>query len=345
VPELLTEILEKISRREKEASFEQGERRFYAHFTSLEGGYHVVLLQEVTLLWNLRERFQKFVELRTEERLASERLSFLGSMMAEVVHELNTPATFMRTNLHLLKAYLDGLERFLAGLSLAPGEEKSLEGILKELRAISLSLETGLERIIQLVRSVKTLGRPAEEPQEVDLGEVLSQALSLTYNRAKRYLEIFVNGEPFLFGRFRAPFRFLFRGLKGSLVQMLVILINNAVEAARERRVKKARLEITACEKQEGLLLSFADNCGGVPEEQLARIFEPFYSTKKEGTGLGLYILKELAQSAGVKVDFANRSHPKGLEVRLFFPRKRDFLPKEEEIWPLKCSFSTTREK
>ncbi len=263
--------------------------------------------------------------------------------MAEIVHELNTPVTFMRTNIHLLKAYLEALQKFIREFDFPAEDEERLRKILKELTEISLSLETGLERIISLVRSVKTLGRQREESTEVDLGEALSEALSLTYNRAKRFLEILIDGKPFVFGRFRPPFRYVFQGQKGSLVQMMVIIINNAVEAARERKIKGARMEINFSPRPPAL--SFADNCGGIPQEHLERIFEPFYSTKREGTGLGLYILRDLSRSLGIEIVFRNRSDLRGLEVKFLLPEEKETLPREEEIWPLKCSLSMMNEK
>ena len=51
-------------------------------------------------------------------------------------------------------------------------------------------------------------------------------------------------------------------------------------------------------------MITIADNGPGIPEDQIEKIFEPFYSTRKEGSGLGLYIAKELSESNRIRLEY-----------------------------------------
>jgi signal transduction histidine kinase len=103
---------------------------------------------------------------------------------------------------------------------------------------------------------------------------------------------------------------------------MFVILINNSVEAARERKVKGAKLKIFIARENDQIIVKFVDNCGGVKEEELSRLFDQFYTTKSEGSGLGLYILKQLAKLMKIKIEVRNNEIERGLEMRLIFESK-----------------------
>lgn len=93
---------------------------------------------------------------------------------------------------------------------------------------------------------------------------------------------------------------------KSQLSQCLWKLLDNAVDhASRDTAVPSVRLALTRHEESGFCVITVADNGPGINASQLSRIFEPFYTTRKEGSGLGLYIAKQLceANQAEITVD------------------------------------------
>ena len=94
---------------------------------------------------------------------------------------------------------------------------------------------------------------------------------------------------------------------KSQLNQCLWKLLDNAVDhASKDNSIPRVRLALTRDEESQGFcVITVADNGPGINKTQLSKIFEPFYTTRKEGSGLGLYIAKQLceANQAEITVD------------------------------------------
>jgi len=78
-------------------------------------------------------------------------------------------------------------------------------------------------------------------------------------------------------------------------------------------------LTLETGERAEGVWVSVADSGGGIPAEQLNRIFEPFYTTKKKGTGLGLMIVQRIVRQHGGRIDVESQV-AKGTKFRIWLP-------------------------
>jgi two-component system, sporulation sensor kinase E len=97
--------------------------------------------------------------------------------------------------------------------------------------------------------------------------------------------------------------------------QALVNLIKNAIQAMSKGGVLKVQTDLGV----EGVVVSVADTGGGIPEEQINRIFEPFYTTKKKGSGLGLMIVQRIVREHRGRIDL--ESHVgKGSVFRIWLP-------------------------
>jgi signal transduction histidine kinase len=93
------------------------------------------------------------------------------------------------------------------------------------------------------------------------------------------------------------------------LGQAVVNIINNAKDALAEKEIHKRKIEITLEEVDGDISLKIKDNAGGIPEEIIDEIFNPYFSTKsaKEGTGLGLYMTKLIVEEhAGGTIRVSN---------------------------------------
>jgi two-component system, NtrC family, sensor histidine kinase PilS len=85
---------------------------------------------------------------------------------------------------------------------------------------------------------------------------------------------------------------------KGQLAQCLWKLLDNAVDhASRDRKNPQVRLALRRDEDAGFCIVTVADNGPGITKAQLSKIFEPFYTTRKEGSGLGLYIARQLCEA------------------------------------------------
>jgi signal transduction histidine kinase len=105
-----------------------------------------------------------------------------------------------------------------------------------------------------------------------------------------------------------------------ALEQVVRNVLENALAACRD----PVRI-IVACDElpirgQPAIRLIIRDNGPGFGDEQLSRLFEPFYTTKTKGTGLGLAISKRLVEGHGGVIEAAN--HSNGAEIRITLPRK-----------------------
>jgi signal transduction histidine kinase len=100
-----------------------------------------------------------------------------------------------------------------------------------------------------------------------------------------------------------------------QIQQVLVNLVKNAMQAM----TSGGTLTIQTGEGADGLWLIVADTGGGIPQEQINRIFEPFYTTKKKGSGLGLMIVQRIIRAHGGRIELESRVG-RGTTFRLWLP-------------------------
>ena len=100
-----------------------------------------------------------------------------------------------------------------------------------------------------------------------------------------------------------------------QMQQVLVNLIKNAMQAMS----RDGTLTLQTGEGSDGVWVSVADTGGGIPQEQIARIFEPFYTTKKKGSGLGLMIVQRIVRAHGGKIEVESRVG-QGTNFRIWLP-------------------------
>ena len=215
---------------------------------------------------------QDLTEIRRlqNQMLHSERLMTIGELSAGVVHEINNPLTSISVySEYLLKQGQDE--------GMAPDKIKRLQRIHDSSR-----------RIFQFTQQLIAYAKPTgEEPTLVDVADVLNKSLGFC-EHVIRKANVTVEKQ---FGQDMPPVY----GIGGQLEQIFVNLITNACHAMEPR--KGGTLTLKVDKGQEGTLtIEVIDSGEGIPPEIVKDIFEPFYTTKKEGegTGLGLSIVKNI---------------------------------------------------
>jgi len=87
-------------------------------------------------------------------------------------------------------------------------------------------------------------------------------------------------------------------GVESEFSQILLNLITNSKDAFIERDIKNREIIITSLTKEQYSIVFFEDNAGGIPKENIEKIFDPYFTTKEYGTGTGLYMVKLVIQNS-----------------------------------------------
>lgn len=279
------EAIKKVFESGKALSFEtsfveeDGSLKWYStRLCPVCDGEEVVSVEQVST--DITASKQKEEELSCfRARMArSEWLASLGTLSATVAHELAQPLTVVRLS---LDDALDALEE-------TPLPEDVMEELVEALSQVC-NLTAIVERFRNLVR------KPTERiVQKVDVRVVAEKVINLlaeSAQRAKMVLRLReMAGLPPVFMRER------------DLEQLFFILIENSIQAADAKRNRQ--LNISGTVEDRVIKLRFSDDCSGIEPENLVRIFDPFFTTKSpgQGTGLGLYIARELLSRVGGRI-------------------------------------------
>jgi two-component system C4-dicarboxylate transport sensor histidine kinase DctB len=214
-----------------------------------------------------REELEQLVEARTRDLqtaqdglVQSTKLAALGQMSAALAHEINQPLTAQRMQLATLRLLLD-------------------HGRVDDAYKALTPLDQQLTRMAALTGHLKTFARksPSGLQERLDLACVVDQALLLLDARIRdeRVSCVLDLSRPAWV-----------RGDAIRLEQVLINLLRNALDAMRDKPLKRLEIRIDADKGQ--WRLSIADSGGGIADEHLANVFDPFFTTKPVGDGLGL---------------------------------------------------------
>jgi len=113
-------------------------------------------------------------------------------------------------------------------------------------------------------------------------------------------------------------------GYPNEFSQVLLNVFNNAKDAMLERRIKEGQIEVTLGQDGDTAWIVIGDNAGGIPEEVLPKIFDPYFTTKEKGTGIGLYMSKMIMEHMNGVIEVRNSGS--GAEFRLTLPRSANAL-------------------
>ena len=254
----------------------------------------VVLIQDRTG----RQRLE--TQLRHAQKMKS-----VGQLAAGIAHEINTPIQFVGDNLRFLGNSFEGIERLLLlldkehqdsadhplqGEGLEPKkqteQDMDLDFVREEIpQAIEQSI-VGIERVATIVQAMKEFSHPGNvSPTAVDVNGALKSAISVSQNEWKYVAEMRTDFDESL------P---VISGYPGDLNQAFLNIIVNATHAIESRTdLDRGEIAILTKTDQHCVVVEIADNGCGIPEEDLQKIFEPFYTTKEvgKGTGQGLSVV------------------------------------------------------
>jgi signal transduction histidine kinase len=246
----------------------------------------VVAMENARLYEDLRD-YVKRVEESQQALLRVEKMAAAGRLTASIAHEVNNPLQSVQNCLHL------------AGHENVPPEKR------KEYFELA---KKELDRLMKTMQRMLDFYRPgAAKVEQVDLLDLLQHVLSLTSQQLGQK-HIVVNTE-------LPPSLPMIYAVSSQIQQIFFNLILNALDAMPGG----GELTIRARAVKNGVEMIFEDNGPGIPEDRRENIFEPFFSTKEGGTGLGLTVSYNIVTAHGGTLDLI-QGRGSGACFRLFLP-------------------------
>lgn len=230
-----------------------------------------------------------------QETLESEKISSILLLAAGVAHELGNP-------LNSLTIHLQLMERQLRKLEATPASDK-LQKSLDVCRDEVARLDGIITNFLQAIRPQPPNLQPLNLHAALD--EVFQFVESELSDRGIR-VELVVESEP--------P---IVQADKNQMKQVFFNLIKNAMEAMKPG----GALKVQSRSDEERFYLQFADSGIGIKKESLSRVFEPYHTTKKGGSGLGLMIVQRIMREHGGHVGIDSQEGI-GTVVTLDFPKR-----------------------
>lgn len=235
---------------------------------------------------------------------AAEKMATLGTMVASLSHEMKTPLCYALANVQLLRD----------GAWLSP----------EDFSEILDDIETGLIQLSQFSKDLLDFSHSAPQDPTVessaDVMSSLKLALRLCAGQSRHVAHIALN--------FQESLPAAHIG-ENHLVQILINLINNAVQALSTHSPADNRITVSAYQRHADessasrnfLVIEIEDNGPGMPPHVLHQIFDPFFTTKTrgKGCGLGLVVCRQLAESHGGMLT-ASSEQGKGSTFKLTLP-------------------------
>jgi two-component system, NtrC family, sensor histidine kinase HydH len=220
--------------------------------------------------------------------IQTEKLASLGQMAAGVAHEIRTPLGSIKMSARLLGEELAGPER---------GE------VLGTIREAVSSMEIIVNELLDYTRDI------ALQLDDYDLaGIARSSVFELEEECRRRGVAVAVDPTD-------ARCSALVDGVR--IKQVLTNIVKNAVEACD---AGEGRVRVHLAERDGGVRITVEDNGPGMTEEELSKVFQPFYTNKAQGVGLGMPIVRRLVELHGGEVRVVSEPG-KGTAVSVELPR------------------------
>jgi PAS domain S-box-containing protein len=243
---------------------------------------------------------------RVEQLLIqSEKLAATGRMAAAIAHEINNP----------LESLINVI--FLARQHSAPDSRVS---------QLLLTAEQELERVSHIARQTLGYYKDTGAPTDVHVHELIQNVLTV-YNSKMMSADIAVDS------RFNDLQKISVS--KGEMLQVFSNVIANAIDAMKQGGVLSITTRNVLSSPQDGIEIVIRDTGVGIEQEHLPRVFEPFFTTKGIlGTGIGLWVAKQLVSRRGGQISIASSTTPKnsGTTVTIFIPFAHPPSPPEGEL-------------
>lgn len=252
---------------------------------------------EQILLWSLEAftlgRQESALQLRL---MQTERLVTLGSMAAAVLHDLHQPLTNLTINVERLADHCKSMDRIKAILDESPLSKKDrafVQEFMAEVPELSRDLLTSCKVMTNMTVGLKQFlkAEPTPEATGVEPVPIIHYAIGVCRETAVRARGRINYEGPATLPKLRIG--------STELTQVLINVVANAAEALLARNKSGGRVAIAASDLGASVQLTVDDNGKGMSPDVLRKVGTPFFSTRPEGTGLGVTQCRRLVEGAG----------------------------------------------
>ncbi|WP_022666420.1 sensor histidine kinase [Desulfospira joergensenii] len=251
-----------------------------------------------------RKTQARYREKLEKKMIDTERLAALGTLSTGIAHEINNPLAVINESAGFMSQVL------------ASPEMQSIprrDALIKGLEKIDTSIQRARKITLQLLGHVK---KQESACSQVDIIQLLNDTLGL--------LEKEIRDKDIRMVRETGPAACMIWTDPYQVRQVLINLLDNAIDAVKER----GTITLTVLETEDDVRLDIEDDGMGIPEKNLGKIFDPFFSSKpfEEGTGLGLFVVHKILSKLNGKIDVQSRVG-KGSCFRVSLPRHESSGP------------------
>ena len=260
----------------------------------------VILFQAGLITALLRaHRQRQLAEVTARQRMAElahvNRFSTAGELTASIAHEINQPLGAILTNAETADAILNSPIPDIADL------KDIVKDILNDDR-----------RATEIIRRIRSLLRKAPfERTNIDLNEVVQETL--------RFFAALTNSHQFQMEDNITPTVLRVLGDRIQLQQVILNLIMNGIEAMKDTPRENRIITVRTSRVGNFAELSISDRGSGIPEDKVEDVFQPFYTSKAEGMGMGLSIARTIIEAHHGLISAKNRDHG-GASFRITLP-------------------------
>jgi len=261
--------------------------RFRTMLVEQNSRYNEKLQRQEKELARYKYELTNLVKQETEAHMRSEKMlqqqakmAAMGEMMDAVAHQWKQPLNALSMLGQLLQ--MDYEEGIVDGAY--------IDNMLKD-------TNEQIEHMISTLTEFRTFFRPDKEPEPFGLKRCIQTVMLLMKDELMRnQIEVRIESEKEL----------LINGIENEFKHLILNIINNAKDAFNERERKQRFIFIRFFEEDGNIILQIEDNAGGIPDEIIKDIFKPNITSKKDGTGIGLYMSAQIAQKLNGQLYVAN---------------------------------------
>jgi two-component system, NtrC family, sensor kinase len=269
---------------------------------------HITLSRQERELSRYARDLEQMVAEKTEQLIHADRLATLGTFAAAIVHEINSPLTYIGGNAELLQLFWCEAGPLLA----AHAEEDRTGKISRYLGKVDgflASILDGRRRISEIVDSLRTYAKKDGRPKEpCCLREPIEDAVGLLRHRFRGAHSVSLAISPDV----------CILGNRQQITQVFINLFNNSLDAMG---AAGGQIHVEGGTVKDCVQVQVSDNGPGIPETLWETVFSSFVTTKGEerGTGLGLYIVRNIIEEHGGRIDLCTNT-TKGATFHIELP-------------------------
>ena len=249
---------------------------------------------EIALHTEAAERLRTLEQLRQKDRIMmhQSRLAAMGEMLSNIAHQWRQPLNTLGLVIQRLPFFYETDEFNREFLESSANEAMKL-----------------IQHMSRTIDDFRGFFKTDKEMVTFEVNQIIKQTLSLIEASIKQEqitISICSEGNPIILG------------YPNEYSQVLLSILNNAKDIFSEKKTKKAQLKIHSCMEGETSVVTISDNAGGIPEDIIDKIFDPYFTTKgpDKGTGIGLFIAKNIIENS-MKGKLTARNAADGAEFRI----------------------------